>query len=56
MPSKLPKFTIRVTPEILHKMHYIAEYNSRSANKEIETLVKKHIENFEKRNGKIKLE
>jgi len=53
MPSNLPQFTIRIDPLMLKKIRYVAEYNARSANREVETLIKKHIEDFEKENGEI---
>ena len=37
----------------LKKIAYIAETNDRSANKEIERLIKKYIAEFEKENGEI---
>lgn len=52
---KNPHFAIRIPRELLDKLKYIAEYNARSANKEIEILVKHHVQNFEKSNGEIKL-
>lgn len=55
MSSNLPQFTIRIAPELLAKLRYVAEYNARSANREVEMLIRKHIENFEKINGKIEL-
>ena len=33
-----------------------AEYNARSANRELEVLMKKHIADFEKAHGKIEIE
>ena len=56
MPSDITKFTLRTESEILKKFRFVAEYNARSANREIETLMKKHIAEFEKENGTIKLE
>jgi len=56
MPSDITKFTLRTESEILKKFRFVAEYNARSANREIETLMKKHIAEFEKANGMIKLE
>ena len=53
MPSSLPQFTIRIDPLLLKKIRYVAEYNARSANREVETLIKKHIEQFEKEHGEI---
>ena len=54
MPSKLPMFGLRIKPELMTKLKYIAEYNGRSANKEIEQIIAKHVEDFEKNNGEIK--
>ena len=53
MPSNLPQFTIRIDPIMLKKIRYVAEYNARSANREVETLIKKHIEQFEHKHGEI---
>lgn len=53
MPSNLPQFTIRIDPELLKKMRYVAEYNARSANREVEVLIREHVEAFEKKHGKI---
>lgn len=55
MSSNLPQFTVRVHSDLLAKLRYIAEYNARSANREVETLIKNHIASFEKENGEIKL-
>ena len=53
MTGNILKFTLRTKDELLKKFHYVAEYNGRSANKELEFLVKKHIAEFEKKHGKI---
>lgn len=53
MPSNLPQFTIRIDPLLLKKIRYVAESNARSANREVETLIKKHVEEYEKKNGVI---
>ena len=36
MPSKLPHYALRIPTPTMDKLKYIAEYNGRSANKEIE--------------------
>ena len=56
MPSKLPQFTIRIDPIMLKKIRYVAEYNARSANREVETLIRKHIEDFEREHGSISVD
>lgn len=35
MQSNIAKFTLRTDPELLLKFHYVAEYNGRSANREL---------------------
>ncbi len=54
MAFKLSKFTLHVNIELLKKFQYVAKYNDCSANQELITLIKKHVEKFEKQNGKIK--
>ena len=53
MPSDLPRFTLRVERELMDKLKYIAEYNARSSNRELEMLIRNHIRKFEKEHGKI---
>lgn len=56
MASDVAKFTVRTSPELLQKFRFVAEYNARSANRELEVLMKKHVSEFEKSHGKIDLE
>ena len=53
MLQKMSKFTVRVNEETLQKFRYVAEYNARSANRELEFLMKRHIAEFEKKHEKI---
>lgn len=53
MTEKIAKFTVRIDDETLKKFRYVAEYNARSANREVEVLMKRHIAEFEKMHGKI---
>ena len=53
MLTNIAKFTVRTYGEILKKFRYVADYNGRSANRELEVLMKKHIAEFEKEHGKI---
>ncbi|PWT40845.1 hypothetical protein DKZ34_04705 [Limosilactobacillus reuteri] len=55
MPSRKPFFSLRIPVELMDKLKYIADYNGRSANKEIEQLIIKHVNNFEKENGPINI-
>jgi len=52
---KTSKFTLRINDELLKKFRYISEYNARSANNQLTILIKKHIAEFEKQHGKIKM-
>ena len=54
--SDLSKFTLRTDPELLKKFRFVADYNARSANRELEVLMKKHVNEFEKKHGKITFE
>ena len=56
MTGKMSKFTVRIDEEIMKKFRYVAEYNARSANRELEFLMKKHIIEFEEAHEKIKLD
>ena len=53
---KNPQYGLRIPSSTMDKLKYIAEYNGRSANKEIEQLILWHIAEFEKKNGIISLE
>lgn len=48
-----PPFSLRVSEELIEKVKYIAAKNKRSANKEIEYILEKAVDNYEKENGKI---
>ena len=53
MKDNLPRYTLRVPQELLDKLGYIAEYEGRTKNKEIEQLIKKRIADFEAIHGEI---
>ena len=56
MTMDTAKFTLRVNEELLKKFRFVADYNARSANRELEILIKKHVAQFEKANGEIKMD
>lgn len=56
MSSEQSKFTLRTDAELLKKFRFVADYSARSANREIEVLMKKHVDEFEKSYGKITFE
>ncbi len=53
MDDKLLRYTLRVDRELFRKFRYIAEYEGRSANKEIEQYLKKRVAAFEQLHGEI---
>ena len=56
MAGDLTKFTLRVDAQLLKKFKYIAESNARSANRELEIMMRRRVEKFEEANGKIELD
>lgn len=55
MGSNLPRYTLRTDQIYLDKIRYIAEENGRSANKEIELMIKHRIKSYEEEHGTIDL-
>lgn len=53
MNNNLSRYTLRVSKQLLDKFGYIAEYEGRTKNKELEQMIKKRIIDFEKEHGKI---
>ena len=47
--------SIRIDEEILNKLHYVADYEDRSANGQILVLIRDCIEKYERDHGKIEL-
>ena len=56
MKDNLSRYTLRVEQELLDKLGYIAEYEGRTKNKELEQMIKKRIAAFEKEHGVIDVE
>ncbi len=56
MEDKLVRYTLRVDRLLFKKFRYIAEYEGRSANKEIEQYLKRRVAEFEKKHGEIETE
>ena len=46
---------LRIDSELHYKLHYISQYEGRSANGEVIYLISKAIEDFEKQHGKIEM-
>ncbi len=56
MKDNLPRYTLRVSQMLLDKLAYIAEYEGRTKNKELEQLIKKRVAEFESEHGKIEFQ
>ncbi len=56
MDDKLLRYTLRVDRVLFQKFRYVAESEGRSANKEIEQFLKRHVQSFEEKHGEIKLD
>jgi predicted DNA-binding protein len=56
MKDALSRYTLRVSPVLLQKLGYIAEFEGRTKNKEIERLIKIRIAEFEAEHGEIGVE
>lgn len=54
MKDNLSRYTLRVEQRLLDKLGYVAEYEGRTKNRELEQLIKKRIAEFEKEHGEIK--
>ena len=53
MKDNLPRYTLRVPRVLLDKLEYIADYEGRTKNKELEQLIKRRIAEFEQIHGVI---
>ena len=53
MQDQLLRYTLRIDMDLLDKLGYIAKYEGRSKNKELEQMIRKRIAEFEKEHGKI---
>ncbi len=54
-PEKNKHLGLHIDRELHYKLHYISQYDGRSANGEVLYLIRKYIEEFEKIHGKIEL-
>ena len=54
MRKNYPRYTLRISREMLDKIGYIADYNGRTKNKEIEHVIKKYVNDYERMYGLIK--
>ncbi len=53
MKDTLSRYTLRISPIMLHKLGFIPEFEGRTKNRELEQLIKRHIADFEQEHGTI---
>ncbi len=51
----IKSLSIRIDEEMLHKLHFVADYEGRSANSQILILIRDCIEEYEAKHGKIEI-
>ena len=56
MDDNILRYTLRVDRELFKKFRYVAEFQGRSANKEIEQYIKRAVAKFENEYGEIKVD
>ena len=56
MKDDKSRYTLRIAPELLEKLAYIAEYEGRTKNRELEHMIKQRIAAFEREHGTIPTE
>lgn len=53
MKKSKPRYTLRVPKSMLTKLAYTSEYNGRTKNKEIEYVLQRYLNDFERFHGQI---
>ncbi len=51
----IKSLSIRISEEMLHKLHIVSDYEGRSANSQILILIRDCIEKYEEKHGEIKI-
>ena len=54
--KKIARYSLRLPKELLDQIGYIAKYNGRTKNKELEQIIRSRITSFEQKYGPIHLE
>ena len=53
MDDNMVRYTLRVDRELFRKFRYVADFDGRSANRDIEQYMKQRVKEFEIENGTI---
>ena len=51
----IKNMSIRIDEKMLDKLHYVADYEGRSANSQVLILIRDAVEKFEEKHGEIKI-
>ncbi len=51
--DNMPRYTMRIDRTLLDKLQYISKYEGRTANKQLEQMVKRLVAGFESKHGEI---
>lgn len=51
----MTRFTLRIPKDLLQKLGYIADYNGRTKNKELEQMIRSRIKSFESKHEPISI-
>ena len=54
--SDMQQFTLRIDRELFQKFRYVADYEGRSANRDLEQYIKRKVHKFEQDHGLISLD
>ena len=54
--KNIARYTLRISPLLLQKLEYIADFEGRTKNRELEQMIKHRIAEFEEKYGKIETE
>jgi len=55
MDDNILRYTLRVNRTLFQKFRYVADYEGRSANREIEQYIKQRVKSFEEEHGEIEV-
>ena len=56
MDDNILRYTLQVNRALFQKFRYVADYDGRSANREIEQFIRQRVNAFEEEHGKIETE
>ena len=56
MKDSKSRYTLRIDPVLLDKFGYVAEYEGRTKNRELEQMIKRRVAAFEREHGEIRRE